>query len=321
MTQSPPAAEAAQPAFDVDSGWPPPPFLAPPPALVGHDGVRRFDAATYARTPGYRPRLLDVLVPASETPVPAVVWIHGGGWLDGDRRYPPPTVPVELLHGSVLEAGLALVSIDYRHSLEAPFPAQLNDVKAAIRYVRRFAAELGIDPERIGVWGESAGGHLAALAGLVGADGTEDATALEGTEGVRDGDSGVRAVVDWYGVSDLARLLSHAAPPAPPGMEHPDPFTALLGGTQEQRPALARTASPVHYAGRAAAPPFLLIHGTADRVVPYSQSEVLTEALERAGADVTLRPVEDADHIFLGAGDVTPIVAESVAFLARHLGA
>ncbi|MFD5793817.1 alpha/beta hydrolase fold domain-containing protein [Streptomyces diastatochromogenes] len=321
MTSSPPTDPTAQQAPTSDMEWPPPPFLAPAPPLVGRDGVRRFDGVTYARTPGYRPRLLDAYVPASEQPVPAVVWIHGGGWLDGDRRFPPPTVPVELLYGTILGAGLAVVSIDYRHSLEAPFPAQLHDVKAAIRYVRRFAADLGIDKDRIGVWGESAGGHLAALAGLVRADGTEAATALEGAEGTRDEDSAVRAVVDWYGVSDLGALLSHTLPPSPSGPEYPNPFTALLGGTAEELPELARVASPVTYAGPATPPPFLLIHGTADGLVPYSQSEVLAEALQRAGGQVTVHPVEGADHIFLGALDVTPIVSESVAFLARHLNA
>ncbi|MCZ0985534.1 alpha/beta hydrolase [Streptomyces diastatochromogenes] len=321
MTSSPPTDPTAQPAPTSDMEWPPPPFLAPAPPLVGRDGVRRFDGVTYARTPGYRPRLLDAHVPASEQPVPAVVWIHGGGWLDGDRRFPPPTVPVELLYGTILGAGLAVVSIDYRHSLEAPFPAQLHDVKAAIRYVRRFAADLGIDKDRIGVWGESAGGHLAALAGLVRADGTEAATVLEGAEGARDEDSAVRAVVDWYGVSDLGALLSHTLPPSPSGPEYPNPFTALLGGTAEELPELARVASPVTYAGPATPPPFLLIHGTADGLVPYSQSEVLAEALQRAGGQVTVRPVVGADHIFLGTPDVTPIVSESVAFLARHLTA
>lgn len=311
MTHSVPA--------ELDLGWPPPPFLAPPPPLLGPDGVRRFDGVTYATTPGYRPRLLDVHVPAAEGPVPVVVWIHGGGWLEGDRRYPPPTIPVDLLHGSVLRAGLALVCIDYRHSLEAPFPAQLHDVKAAIRYVRRFADSLGIDKHRIGVWGESAGGHLAALAGLVSPDGPEGA-ALEGGVGICDEDSSVQAVVDWYGVSELGSLLSPALPPSPSGVEYPDPFTSLLGGTDDQQRELARAASPVTYAEAATPPPFLLVHGTADGLVPYSQSEVLAEALERVGGEVTLQPVDGADHIFLGAADVTPIVAESVAFLARHLG-
>ncbi|MEV8311142.1 alpha/beta hydrolase [Streptomyces flavidovirens] len=312
MTQSPPAK--------LDLAWPPPPYGNPVPAVVAEDGVRRFEGVTYATTPGYRPRLLDVHVPPGDGPVPAVVWIHGGGWLDGDRRYPPPTVPVALLHGSVLGAGLALVCIDYRHSLEAPFPAQLHDVKAAIRYIRQFADMFDIDPERIGVWGESAGGHLAALAGLVGPD-SSDGQALEGTEGVREGHTAVQAVVDWYGVSEIVTLLSHPMPPAPPGVEFPNPYAALLGGTAEERPELARVASPVTYADGSTPPPFLLVHGTSDGLVPYSQSEVLAEALKGAGGDVTLQPVDGADHIFIGAPDVTTIVTEGVAFLARHLGA
>ncbi|MFC7265093.1 alpha/beta hydrolase fold domain-containing protein [Streptomyces lutosisoli] len=304
---------------ELDLGWPPPPFLAPPPAQVNPEGVRHFDGVTYATSPGYRPRLLDVHVPASEEPVPAVVWIHGGGWLEGDRRYPPPTIPVELLHGSVLQAGLALVSLDYRHSLEAPFPAQLHDVKAAIRYVRRFADTLGIDGDRIAVWGESAGGHLAALSGLVGSNDRQGVD-LEGSEGTTEESSSVRAVVDWYGVSELISLLSHTLP-AVPGLDYPSPFTALLGGaTGEELVARAAIASPVtHVTAGSPPPPFLLIHGTNDGLVPYSQSEALAEALEQIGADVTLQPVADADHIFLGAADVGPIVAQSVDFLVRHL--
>ncbi|MFJ7157393.1 alpha/beta hydrolase fold domain-containing protein [Streptomyces sp. NPDC101118] len=313
MTQSLPA--------ELDMSWPPPPFQAPVPPVTTEDGVRRFDGVTYATRPGYRPRLLDVLVPAAEGPLPAVVWIHGGGWLEGDRRYPPPTVPAELLHGTVLAAGLALVSIDYRHSLEAPFPAQLHDVKAAIRYVRKFADAFGIDPDRIAVWGESAGGHLAALAGLTGPH-SPGADGLEGTEGVGEGDTSVRAVVDWYGVSDLPAIREHGMPPMPPGVEFPDPYDALLGGTEEERPALAGAASPVTYAdGAATPPPFLLVHGTHDGLVPYSQSEALHAALRAAGGESELQPVEGADHIFLGTADVTPIVTGSVAFLARHLGA
>ncbi|MFJ9547241.1 alpha/beta hydrolase fold domain-containing protein [Streptomyces erythrochromogenes] len=325
MTQSPPTA------FDIaDMTWPPPPYQPPVPPVTAADGVRRFDGITYATTPGYRPRLLDVQLPAGEGPFPAVVWIHGGGWLDGDRRYPPPTVPAALLHGTVLAAGLALVSIDYRHSLEAPFPAQLHDVKAAIRYVRAFAGDLGIDPDRIGVWGESAGGHLAALAGLVGpaddTDGTDGAVgvALEGTQGVGSGETGVLAVVDWYGVSDLVALAAHPMPPMPPmpsGAEFPDPYEALLGASVAERPDLARAASPVTYAGGPTPPPpFLLVHGTRDGLVPYSQSEILAAALE-GGGEVTLHPVDGADHIFLGSPDIASIVEESVAFLARHLGA
>ncbi|RPF29931.1 acetyl esterase/lipase [Streptomyces sp. Ag109_G2-6] len=324
MTQAPPGAPAGQQTFDLDlAAWPPPPFRAPGPPRVGQDGTRHFDGVTYASTLGYRPCLLDVRVPAAAGPVAAVVWIHGGGWLEGDRRYPPPTVPAELLHGTVLGAGLALVCIDYRHSLEAPFPAQLHDVKAAIRYVRRHAAELGIDPHRIGVMGESAGGHLAALAGLVQPDGGDAAAALEGGVGVQGEDSSVRAAVCWYPATDLGALLGQPLPmpPAPDGTVFPDPFASLLGGTPQQWPELARTASPVTYAGGATPPPFLLLHGTEDRLLPYSQSESLAAALKGAGGEVTLVPVEGADHIFLGSPDVTPLVTQSIAFLARHLAA
>ncbi|MFB7507680.1 alpha/beta hydrolase [Streptomyces broussonetiae] len=303
----------------LDTGWPPPPFRAPSPAVTGTDGVRHFDGLTYATSPGYRPRLLDVHVPPAEGPVPAVVWIHGGGWLEGDRRCPPPTVPVELLHGTVLDAGLALISVDYRHSLEAPFPAQLHDVKAAIRYVRRHAGELGVDGERIGVWGESAGGHLAALAGLVRAD--AHGAGLEGNEGVPDETSAVRAVVDWYGVSDIETLVAHPLPPMPGEPSYPNPITTLLGGPEEERQERARAAAPLTYATGATPPPFLLIHGREDQVVPYSQSETLARALTDAGGEVTLRPVEGADHIFLGSAEVPDIVAHSVAFLRRHLTA
>ncbi len=132
------------------------------------------------------------------------------------------------------------------------------------------------------------------------------------------------AVVDWYGVSDLVALAAHPMPPMPPmpsGAEFPDPYEALLGASVAERPDLARAASPVTYAGGPTPPPpFLLVHGTRDGLVPYSQSEILAAALE-GGGEVTLHPVDGADHIFLGSPDIASIVEESVAFLARHLGA
>lgn len=322
-----------QPPQQPDMSWPPAPFLPPPPPLVTEDGTRRFDELTYARSFGYRPRILDVHVPAAPAAVPAVLWIHGGGWLDGDRRFPPPTVPADLLFGSILEAGLAVVRMDYRHSLESPFPAQLHDVKAALRYVRHFAAVLGIDPDRIGVWGESAGGHLAALAALT-TPGT-DGGRLEGTEGIAAGSTAVQAVVDWYGVSDITAAAAHF-PPALAGSAAlaesapadataglavmADPYTALLGASPADRPDLAAAASPISHTPPTA-PPFLLIHGTADGLVPYAQSESLAEHLRAQGGAVELVPVPDADHIFLGSPDIPSIVARSVGFLAQQLTA
>jgi acetyl esterase/lipase len=301
--------------------WPPAPFLPPPTPRVSDDGTRNFDAATYARSFGYRPRLLDVLVPPGATAVPAVVWIHGGGWMEGDRRYPPPTVPADLLFGSILAAGMAVVRIDYRHSLEAPFPAQLHDVKAALRYVRRFAGTLGIDADRIGVWGESAGGHLAALAALT-TPGT-DGGRLEGAEGAEEGGTAVQAAVDWYGVSSVAAAAADfPALAGSLGSQIPgaDPYTALLGASPLDRPDLADAASPVSYTP-SVVPPFLLVHGTEDRLVPYSQSELLAAHLKAQAATVELVPVPGADHIFLGSPDIGAIVARSVEFLAHHLAA
>ncbi|MGH9187013.1 MAG: alpha/beta hydrolase fold domain-containing protein, partial [Acidimicrobiales bacterium] len=120
-------------AAPPDMTFPPPSFLPPTEPVVATGGIRSFEGLTYSSTPGYRPRLLDIRIPSSAQPVPTVVWIHGGGWLMGDRRYPPPTVAPDLLFGSILAAGMAVATVDYRLSLEAPFPAQLHDVKAAIR--------------------------------------------------------------------------------------------------------------------------------------------------------------------------------------------
>ncbi|MFD3456303.1 alpha/beta hydrolase fold domain-containing protein [Streptomyces sp. NPDC058691] len=293
--------------------WPPPDLAVPPVQLpptapaIGADGTRHYDGLSYATNSGYRPRLLDLSVPPAAAEPPAVVvWIHGGAWMEGDRRYPPPTVSADLLFGSLLRAGLAVATIDYRHAREAPFPAQLHDVKAAIRYLRHYAAPLGIDGMRIGVWGESAGGHLAALAGLTGAGNPS----LEGTEGIADGDTTVAAVVDWYGITDVGELLPDKHGPD-------DPFVTFLGGDPADRPRLAAAASPVSYA-RSPAPPFLLVHGTHDTLVPFEQSERLAGLLRAAGNTAEVVAVPDAEHIFLNA-DVAPLVARSVTFLAQHL--
>lgn len=292
--------------------WPPPELAVPPVHLpptapaTGADGVRRYDGLSYATNSGYRPRLLDLSVPAAAEPAAVVVWIHGGAWMEGDRRHPPPTVSADLLFGSLLRAGLAVATIDYRHAREAPFPAQLHDVKTAIRYLRHYAGPLGVDGTRIGVWGESAGGHLAALAGLTGAA----HPSLEGTEGIAEGDTTVAAVVDWYGIADLEALLSDR-----PGPD--DPFVTFLGGDPADRPRLAAAASPVSYA-RSPAPPFLLVHGTHDTLVPFEHSERLAGLLRAAGNHAEVVAVPGAEHIFLNA-DVAPVVARSVAFLAHHL--
>jgi acetyl esterase/lipase len=289
-------------------------WLPPPTPRMQSDGSMRYEGVTYAVAPGYRPLQLDVWVPVSPARPRLVVWIHGGAWMFGDRRYLPETLRPNQLFEELLAAGLAVATIDYRHALEAQFPAQLHDAKAAIRYLRAYADVLGIDALRIGVWGESAGGHLAALAGL-----TAHHRELEGAIGVLRQSSAVDVVVDWYGVADLSLQPRETRIPEmvanlPPEMLTP-PEELMAGGQDEH--ALA-AASPITYVALGA-PPFLLIHGTSDTVVPYEQSEALAQALTEAEVPVRLVPIEGADHIFRGHDDIDGVVRHSVEYLADAL--
>ncbi|WP_150307438.1 alpha/beta hydrolase [Planctomonas psychrotolerans] len=269
---------------------------------------------TYAIAEGYRELGMDVYVPSGRTtPVPCVVWIRGGAWLSGDRRYFPDIWPPGAVLDTLISRGYAVATIDYRHSREASFPAQLHDVKSAVRYLRHFAGELGIDPLRLAAWGESAGGHLAALVGLV--SGRLD---LEGEEGVPGTDSGVAAVIDWYGLSDMtimppfhdpAELAASGLDPA----EYPEePLDTVLAGIAD-RNAAERDLSPVTHVS-ASAPPFLVVHGEADALVPLSQSELLRDRLRAAGSRVEYSAVPGADHGWIGA-ELEPLVDEGIAFL------
>ena len=289
-------------------------FLPPPEPARRDDGARHFSGLTYAVAFGYRPLQLDVWVPDTPAPAPLVVWVHGGAFMMGDRRWLPETLRPNQVFDALLDAGLAVATIDYRHALEAPFPAQLQDAKAAVRYLRRFAGELGVSAGRIGVWGESAGGHIAALVGL-----TAHRPDLEGSHGVVGESSAVDVVVDWYGLSDLS-TMPHATPPPhiaamlPEEMRVP-PEEHLTRGLSGQ--ALA-DASPVTHV-TADAPPFLLQHGTADWLVPHAQSEVLAAALEAAGVPVELESLEGAGHIWLQHDDVDGVVDRAVRYLAEAL--
>lgn len=277
---------------------------------------------TYARAIGFRPLKMDIWRPRQASgPVPLVVWVHGGAFQLGDRRELPPTFAPDSVFRLLNEAGIACATVDYRHSLEAPFPAQLHDLKAAVRYLREFSGILGVDPDRFGAWGESAGGHLVAMLGLTG-----NRDDLDGGLGARGHSSTVSAVVDFYGVSSLVDLPPMATPdglfpPAltaavPEGMPM-QPGYMLVGGSDD--PALLAAASPVSHAG-AGAPPFLLVHGDRDGLVPHSQTDLLAAALAAAGVEHEVMTVEGGDHCFFGAEDrMDSILAASVAYFSRKL--
>ena len=214
--------------------------------------------------------------------LPAVVHFHGGGWRKGGAS--------DKTAGWLARAGFIGISVNYRLSQEALFPAAVHDGKAAIRWARAHAATYGIDPERIGVFGGSAGGHLAALIGTSAGD-----AFLEGDGPHAEYPSRVQAVVDNYGPTDFLQMND-----APGKMDHnrPDsPESAFIGGPIQERPQLVRKANPIRYAS-ASAPPTLIVHGKNDMAVPYHQSELLCAALEAVGAIVRLVPVENAGHGF-----------------------
>ncbi|MEH3075786.1 MAG: alpha/beta hydrolase [Quadrisphaera sp.] len=234
--------------------------------------------------------------PAAEPP-PVVVWLHGGGWFTGDRHLAPD------LTRWFAARGLAMASVEYRLSGQALFPAQLHDVRAAVRYLRAHAEELGLDGERIALWGSSAGGHLAALAGLTG-----HVDVLPGEDvGPGAPSAAVQAVAEGYGPVDLERVVAEAPASAPPAMSGVNaPEARLLGGLPADRRELAREACLLTHV-TAAAPPFQIAHGTADVLVRASQSALLHEALVAVGVESTLHLVEGYQHGFLnpaGAVDV-----------------
>jgi len=258
----------------------------------------------YAGTSNPRQRL-DLYLPKNRADgkLPVIVFFHGGGWSMGDK-----SEGAENLVPLVRSGRYAGVSAGYRLSLEAKWPAQIHDCKAVIRWVRANAVRYGFDADRIGVWGSSAGAHLALMLGL-----STGVPELEGRVGPYTGESShVTAVVNFFGVTQLLAMLERSSGYDPTRSD--DPAAVLLGGPVIKNIDKARSASPISYVD-ANDPPVMTVHGTKDRTVPYDQAVRLHAALAKAGVPNYLIKVVGGDHEDFGAA-----VDERVrGFLDRYL--
>ena len=253
---------------------------------------------------GHERQKLDLFLPEKTSGRrPVIIWVHGGGWENGSKDQCPP------LRGGYLERGYAVASLGYRLSQHAVFPAQLEDCKAAIRWLRAHAQEYGLDAGRFGVWGSSAGGHLVALLGTSGeVKEFEVGANLEQS-------SRVQAVCDYYGPTDFSVFVTT------PGFERHAPAGSpegkLIGGAVLENKEKAARANSITYVSRDD-PPFLIVHGDTDATVPINQSQFLFEALKKSGVSAHFHTIHGAGHGGPGFND--PQIGEMVsAFFEQTL--
>jgi acetyl esterase/lipase len=250
------------------------------------EGVNAMIDIPYADNENPAQRI-DLFLPtkrAGDKPLPVIVFIHGGAWQAGNKSSGRGSVMPYVKSGQYAGA-----SIGYRLSQEAQWPAQINDCKAAIRWLKAHAREHNLDPEKIGVWGASAGGHLVAMLGVSG-----DVKELEGTLGKHtDQTSRIACVADYFGPTNLLTMGDF-----PSTMDHnsPDsPESRLIGGAIQENKDKARDASPINHVTKDDAPVFIA-HGTKDPLVPYNQSEIFESGLKNAGVPVYLQTIEEGGH-------------------------
>lgn len=235
-----------------------------------------------------------------ESARPCIVWIHGGGWQKGDKSSGEARLGKWIAEGEYVGA-----SVGYRLTDKGSWPAQIHDCKAAIRYLRGNAKELGINPDRIGVWGGSAGGHLVNMLGTSG-----DLAELEGSLGVTEVSSRVTCVVDFCGPSDFLRL----SPDSPKLNKPGESVYKLLGGPIGEKMDIAKQASPANHVSKDD-PPFLIVHGTVDPLVPIDQASSFHQRQLDAGMSSTFIKLEGAGHS-LGGNELDSRVK---AFFDREL--
>ena len=269
------------------------------PKPVTPEGVECRDGIVFG-TGGGRELSADLYLPTqpAASPRPAVVYVHGGAWQGGSRaQFSRHAIAMAL-------RGYAGLCIEYRLADKAPFPGAVEDANCAVRFLRAFAEDLGIDADRIGIAGGSAGGHLAAMVAT-----TCGMARLEGTGGHGDYSSDVQALVGFNAVLDVREMTQHEA------------VLAFLGGTpREVGQEVYEDASPICHVSKNT-PPTLLLHGTADSTVPYEQSVLFCEAVGKAGGHADLFTAEGAEHGFFNSDPwFEPTLERMVEFLLQWLG-
>ncbi len=245
---------------------------------------------------------------ATDHPQPLLVWIHGGGWSAGTKADVPFL--------NQLSRGYVVASVEYRFSQKAIFPAQIQDCQAALRWLRGHARKYNLDPEHVGVGGASAGGHLAALLGTSGGK-----RAFPPVGGDKDQSDRVQAVCDIFGPADFWTVIRQADEDKTVKnvfqWNKGDPYSRLIGARLGEDREKCEAASPAHYVSKDN-PPFLILHGDRDALVPYAQSAELKDLLGKAGVPVTLQRLPGAGHG--GPAFQLPAVGKLVnTFFDKHL--
>ncbi|MFV2048117.1 alpha/beta hydrolase fold domain-containing protein [Metabacillus sp. YM-086] len=273
---------------------------------IKNDKVEILRDLVYKSVNG-NPLFVDLYLPkGSQSSLPVIIWLHGGGWRLGDRNLGPD------LSRFFAEKGFAMASIEYRLSTEATFPAQIHDVKAAIRWLRSVSDQYGLDPHHIGLWGSSSGGHLASLVATSGVGMLEEEN-IENSEYSCE----VQAVVNGYGPIDFLQMDDHREAadvksvdpestllPEKMLSSSPDSFESLfLGAPINTCPEKVKGANPISYITKGT-PPFFILHGLSDTAVPVHQSYLLYDALANKGNPVTMITIEGLGHGFLNRDDL-----------------
>jgi acetyl esterase/lipase len=280
---------------------PPAPATGPPPLLAAPP-VRMLADVPYARVDDMA-LLLDLHLPSGVARPPLVVYLHGGAWRMGDKAEVPPFLA---------ESGFAVASLNFRSSDIARFPANVHDIKAALRFLRANADRLGYRADRIAVSGSSSGGHLAALVGA-----TNGHTTLEGTLGDYEHvSSSVQAIVCWVGASNLSTILAQSAPE---GLKVRVPaLQSLFGALPDEVPELAALASPVTHVDPSD-PPLLILHGNQDLTIPVEQALELDAAYRNAGLAAETIILDGVGHMARPFFTGEP-VRQVIDFLHRTIG-